>query len=311
VIGLFALTLAAPPALPPLPEAVSSLGACFLDGHLYVYGGHAGRTHSYATETTSGRFRRLNVNDPAKGWEDLPGGPHLQGLALVAHAGRVYRVGGMRPRNMPGEAADNHSVASVARFDPAANRWERLADLPEPRSSHDAVVVGDTLVVVGGWRMNGREAKPDWHDTALTLDLADPKADWRAVPQPFRRRALTAAAVGGKVYVIAGLTPDANTAHAVDIFDPAAGTWAAGPAVPGDRLNGFTPAAAASDGAVYLNPADGVVYRLAGDRWEPVSAVPTPRFVHRLVPVGGGRLAAVGGASKSGNVAAVEVVGGK
>ena len=27
---------------PPLPQAVSSLGAAVLDGQLYVYGGHAG-----------------------------------------------------------------------------------------------------------------------------------------------------------------------------------------------------------------------------------------------------------------------------
>jgi N-acetylneuraminic acid mutarotase len=295
-------------AVPPLPEAVSSLGACACDGYVYVYGGHAGRTHSYSTETTSGKFRRLSLADPAKGWETLPGGPHLQGLALVAHKGVIYRVGGMRPRNMPGENPDNHSVASFARFDPKAGRWEQLADLPAPRSSHDAVVVGDTLVVVGGWRMKGEAGKPDWHADALTLDLADPKADWKAVPQPFRRRALTAAVLGDKVYVVAGLTQDGKTDHSVNVFDRAAGTWSAGPSLPGDRMNAFTPAACVSGGTLYVSPADGVVYRLAGDKWEPAGKLAHPRFVHRLVPAGDGRMFAIGGASKAGNVAAVDVV---
>jgi hypothetical protein len=304
---LAALAPAADKPVPPLPEAVSSLGACTCDGYVYVYGGHAGRTHTYSTETTSGKFRRLSLADPGKGWEELRGGPHVQGLALVAHKGLVYRVGGMRPRNMPGENADNHSVASFARFDPQAGRWDPLPDLPDARSSHDAAVVGDTLVIVGGWKMAG-DARPVWHDTALTLNLADPKADWKPVPQPFKRRALSAGVVGGKVYVIAGLTPDGATAHEVNVFDPAAGAWSAGPPIPGDRMNAFTPAACASDGTLYVSPADGVVYRLAGDKWEPAAKLDRPRFVHRLVPFGGGRMLAVGGASKAGNVAAAEVV---
>ena len=32
------------------------------------------------------------------------------------------------------------------------------APLPAPRSSHDVVVVDDTLVVVGGWALGGKDA---------------------------------------------------------------------------------------------------------------------------------------------------------
>jgi N-acetylneuraminic acid mutarotase len=209
---------------------------------------------------------------------------------------------------MPGENSDNHSIASVARFDPKAGYWEQITDLPAGRSSHDAVVVGDTLVVVGGWRMAGEKGKPEWYDTALTLDLADPKADWKAVPQPFKRRALTAAVLDGKVYVVAGLTPDGKTDHSVNVFDPKSGTWSAGPILPGDRMNAFTPAACVCDGTLYVSPADGVVYRLAGEKWAPAGKLAHPRFVHRLVPAGAGRMLAIGGASKAGNVAAIDVV---
>lgn len=196
LFGLLAAALlaapapAAEPAYPPLPKAASSFGAAVAGGHVYVYGGHAGKTHTYSTETALGNFRRLDLADPAKGWEELPAGPPAQGLALVAHNGTLIRVGGMQPRNAPGEPADTHSLASVARFDPKTGKWADLPDLPAGRSSHDAAVVGDTLVVVGGWRMNGAGKPSAWCGTSLTLDLAKPGAAWEEVPQPFKRRAL-------------------------------------------------------------------------------------------------------------------------
>ena len=60
--------------LPPLPAAVSSLGAVACDGYVYVYGGHAGKTHSYDTKSVLGTFHRLKLDSGTK-WEELPGGP--------------------------------------------------------------------------------------------------------------------------------------------------------------------------------------------------------------------------------------------
>ena len=116
---------AAAKSLPPLPQAVSSFGAAVSDGYLYVYGGHCAPPHQYSTEAVVGTFHRLKLDRPAA-WEKLPGGPPAQGLALVAHGGNLYRIGGMQPRNRPGEKADNHSLTSCARFDPAVGRWEPL-----------------------------------------------------------------------------------------------------------------------------------------------------------------------------------------
>ena len=44
-------------------------------------------------------------------WEELPGGPRLQGLNLATVGGKVYRVGGMEARNQAGEKQDLHSVS--------------------------------------------------------------------------------------------------------------------------------------------------------------------------------------------------------
>ncbi len=298
---------AAPTQFPPLPKAVSSLGAVEADGYLYVYGGHAGKTHSYDTATVLGTFHRLKLDGGTK-WEELPGGPIAQGLNLAAHGGKIYRVGGMQPRNKPGEPADNHSLAECARFDPKVGKWEQLPALPAPRSSHEVVVAGDKLVVVGGWNLRGKGEQPVWHDTALILDLADREPKWQSIPQPFRRRALTGAAVGGRVYVIAGLGPEGGDRR-VDVLDIVNGKWSRGPDLPGADRVAFSPAAGVVNGRVVVSTSDGSVYRLSekGDAWEKVGESATKRVVARLIPLGN-RALLVGGASGGTNIAELEVV---
>lgn len=295
-------------AVPDLPESFSSFGAATSDGYVYVYGGHAGKTHSYAVETTLGKFRRLKIAEPAKAWEELPTSTHLQGLALVAHKGIVYRIGGMEPRNTKLEKSDNHSVATVQSFDTKAGRWSSLPDLPAGRSSHDAVIVGDTLYVLGGWCMKGSGKPSEWHETGCSLDLANSKATWKEFKQPFSRRALTAASFNGKVYVIAGLTKDGGTERGSNVFDPKTGEWTSGPTLPGERMNGFTPASVVVGDQLLVTPADGKIYRLKANEWEAVSQVKTSRWVARAVPFGEGSLLVIAGASADGSTANCEAV---
>ena len=75
------------------------------------------------------------------------------GHGIVAHVGLVYRVGGMESRNAPGAPADNHSVVGCARFDTARRAWEPLPDLPEGRSSTNALESG--LRVCSSARISG------------------------------------------------------------------------------------------------------------------------------------------------------------
>lgn len=293
----------------PLPEAVSSFGAAVCDGWLYHYGGHRGQAHRYSTETASGEFRRLNLRD-GKAWEDLPGGPGLQGLALVTYDGKLYRIGGMQPRNKPGTPSDNHSVATCDCYDPVTRKWTALPDLPAGRSSHDAVVIDGKLYVAGGWQMKGAGAKPEWHNTAIVLDLTAKSPRWESIPQPFRRRALTATAHDGKMYVIAGMTDENELELSVDIYDPITGKWTLGKPIPGVIGNGFTPASCVAGGRLYVSPADGKLWRLneKGDAWDDVGTLQQARFVHRMVAAGDNLLVVVGGASKTGNVALTEAI---
>lgn len=306
---LAVLPAAAAEPFPDLPRAASSLGAAVAGDWLYVYGGHCAKTHTYSTDAVLGAFYRVRLSAPAA-WEKLPTGPPAQGLALVAHQGKLYRIGGMQPRNKAGDKADNHSLASCACYDPALGKWAPLPDLPEPRSSHDAVVVGDKLIVAGGWNLQGAGKSNVWHTTALVLDLGKSPLRWEALKQPFTRRALAAAEHAGKVYVIGGIGEDAKTVLTVNVFDPATGAWTTGPDLPSPRRNGFSPGACSTGGRLYVTPSDGRVLRLSAkhDAWEEAGELKQSRIVHRMTPGAGGALIVVGGAAGGDNVALTEAI---
>jgi hypothetical protein len=302
-------TAAVRPFAHRLPEATSSFGAASLDGWLYVYGGHIVPTHAYSTAAMSGRFSRVRL-DGSGAWESLAEGPKLQGLNLVGHRGRIYRVGGMAAQNDPGQPESLRSVTDVARFDPAVGRWEALPPLPEPRSSHDVVVVGDTLYVVGGWSMSGtsRTGQNTWATSVLALDLAAATPAWARLPQPFSRRALIATTQGARIFVLGGIDATDTVQRTVNVFDTVARRWTEAAALPGPAMNGFSPAAGTVDDRVIVSVGDGGLHALdaAGGAWTRL-AVTTPRIVHRLVPVGG-RLLVVGGAARGRNLDLIEEV---
>ena len=302
--------------LPPLPQAVASHGAVAAGGWLYVYGGHIAPTHDYHTEAVSGEFRRVRLSDLEAGgtpqWEPLPAGPAMQGMNLAAIDGNIYRVGGMQPQNAPGTPPDNRSLADAAVYDPASGEWTPLPLLPEPRSSHDVVAVGGKLYVVGGWDMHG--GAETWAGDLLVLDPSAESPRWERRPQPFKRRALIAAAHQDKLYVIGGMNDEEKIPNTVNVYDPASDAWTMGPDLPAGRVNGFSPAAATLDGRLYVGVADGSLLRLAedGSAWEMVAKT-SPRVVARLIP-DGDRLLLVGGAWDGDNLSSIEGVtvgGGK
>lgn len=300
-----------PPAaeLAPMPEAVTSFGAVSHEGWLYVCGGHKGERHEYSAPMVSGAFHRLRLAE-GTAWEKLPDTTPAQGAPLVAHGNFVYRVGGMAARNQPGEKADLHSHATVSRFDIRRRVWEDLAPLPEPRSSHDAVVLGDTLYVVGGWTLAGAASRAVWRDTLLKLDLTASPPRWESLPQPFQRRALALAATGDRLYCLGGMDPTGTTLLAVDILDTRTGAWSPGPDLPPGPMKGFGASAIAQGGRIYSSGMKGEVHVLApdGGSWSFTRKLQTPRFFHRLVPAGTTHLVAAGGEDSEGKLRDLEVL---
>ena len=289
-----------------LPEATSSFGAAIDAGWLYVYGGHIAPIHDYSKTAVSGAFNRWSV---ASGkWETLPGGSAVQGMNLAVHAGKIYRVGGMRPENDPGQPSDTRSLSEAMRFDAVAMQWEPLPPLPAPRSSHEVVVVGDKVFVIGGWNMRGHEPSV-WADTMQVLDLKAMPLQWQSIPQPFQRRAFIGAVRGHQIFVIGGFDENDIVIDSVDIYDVETHAWSKGPSLPKGSRNGFAPAAATLAGQIYVSLGDGGLYRLneTSASWDKV-ATTSARIAHRMVPDGTDRLLIVGGAANGDNLDLIETV---
>src|SRR5207247_198467 len=85
----------------------------------------------------------LSVLEGDGGWSAAAPLPEpIQELSAAVLHGKIYVAGGI---DRAGQA-----TAAAFRYDPAANHWERIADLPVPRHHMPLAVVGDTLYAVGG-----------------------------------------------------------------------------------------------------------------------------------------------------------------
>jgi len=296
--------------LPEIPAAVTSFGGAVLDGKLYIYGGHQGRAHQYYKEAQADTLWQLNLDGKPK-WQQVAKGPGLQGLAMVHHGGKLYRLGGFTAKNPEQEDKDLWSQDTAGSFDPATGEWSELPRLPEPRSSFDAAVLDDTIYVVGGWEMTGGD-DPLWHTTSYALDLTQPKLKWKALPkQPFIRRALSVAAHDGKIYAIGGMEENDGPTTEVAIYDPQSKKWFEGPALPGKGMEGFGSSAFATGGSLYVSTHGGSLLRLTqdGSAWEEVGKLKRERFFHRMLPIDDSKLIFVGGASMTvGKFPEVEVI---
>ena len=290
--------------------AVTSFGAEGVGTDLYVFSGHVGRTHAHSQANLDPHFFRYACDGTV---EELPSGGAVQGTALVGFGSDVIAVGGLTARNeTPDEPEDLVSIATVRRFDHDARRWIDLPDLPQARSSHDAVVLDGRLYVVGGWQLRGADQDPVWISDMAVLDLEEEDPAWISVEQPFRTRALAATHDGARLVATGGMTDDEKTTAATHLYDVATETWLRGPDLPTQRgLKGFGLAAESLDGRAIVSPAGGEVFALVGDRqsesWMPVAQLAEARFFHELALVNG-HLHAVAGTSRRSHLDSVEAV---
>ncbi len=287
------------------PRPTTSFGAVVIDGWLYKLGGYFGKAHVYERERQSGDFYRISMADPSR-VEILTSPGRMQSVALVEHEGDPIRIGGMTILNGTGEQHDLASLEAVERFDASSNRWEPLPPLPEPRSSHDATVLEGVLYVFGGWRLGGHESDSStWFDHGLALDLNALEPEWRAVAQPFQRRALVAWAHGDRVFVAGGIDSEGEISSAVHAFDPATSEWTALPDFP---ESGFGIGLTSLGEELVACGMDGGVFRMQPDEdaWRPAGELLFTRFFHRLLPDPDGGVIALGGTSREGRPAEIE-----
>ncbi|MCX6856114.1 MAG: PQQ-binding-like beta-propeller repeat protein [Verrucomicrobia bacterium] len=306
LLFLFIVSAVLAEAPPDLPLPVASFGAAATEnGSVYIYGGHSGTRHKYNRDEVHGDFFHWQAGMAE--WEALAKDEPAQGASLVATEKGVIRIGGMAAKNAKGEKQDLWSSETAARYDMADKQWHALPKLPERRSSHDSIVIGETLYVIGGWALLG-DSDLKWHNTYLTLDLAKSDATWQTHKQPFECRALAVHFIGTKLYAIGGMDSDEDIVTLVSVLDTATSQWTEGPKLPSDKLGGFGFAAVSHEGRLFASGAAGVLLELRDSGWTPLVKLQHPRFFHRLVSGGKGKLIALGGESRDGKKTSPEVI---
>ena len=289
--------------LPELPQGMTSFGATRMGQYLYVIGGKSGKAHAYATSYQNRNVYRLDLDRPDAGWETVADNLGLQGLAVIGHNEKIYRIGGLEARNKEGEEQDLHSTRAFVVFDPEKKTWSEMPMLPAGRSSLDACVAGDQLFVVGGWKLAG-EQDAEWCQEMLRFDFSDPESGWQKIPAPFNTRALAVCSHQGKLVVVGGIKKEGGLSNDVYLFDLETKEWTVGPEIPVEgNMKAFGCSAISLGDHLLVSTYDGGIYRLAssssaGDElcWEKIHQLDIGRFFHQMLPVNERCFALIGGA---------------
>ena len=162
--------------LPPLPSPAGSSGICSIGSKIYVCGGaDYDENHFYTNSDRAGGNKRLgarllviDTEKLAAGWKELPECPGTPRwvAAMAAVQGRIYLIGGATgdvSDVAKGTTVGYCSVVDNWMFDPAAQRWTRLRDLPISSGNFPSgqIVYRDRYVLLVGGAQYEKVANPD------------------------------------------------------------------------------------------------------------------------------------------------------
>lgn len=265
------------------PTPRTEVAAAALDTRLVALGGFVADGTNVGT---------LEVFDPAtEAWSVGPSFPlPIHHTALVVHDGAIYAFGGFT-----GEAFV--PTAGVFRWAPGDAAWAPVALLPVPRAAHAAALVGDRVVLAGGFTLgNALLPQVDVYDTAAGA--------WSRGPDlPVPRDHLGAAAVADLVYAVGGEEGghDANVA-AVHRWDPADPTAPWVEVAPLPRPRGSLAVAVLEERILAVGGQDLErtfddvdAYDAVRNAWVPLPPLPTARHGFGLAAWGGRAYALLGG----------------
>ncbi len=185
------------------------------------------------------------------------------GFATAVVDGKIYLIGGTPFQNRRGP----YGLSTVEVYDPKNNSWERVADMPTPRTSAETAVVNGTIYVCGGYNgIDNRAVNLKFLDI---VEAYDPQKDiWtRKKGISGARVAFGMGAVAGKIYSIGGsvhpLDQEPKAPLRLDLveaYNPATDTWVKRAKMP-TRRSGVK-AAIVRDG----------LYAIGGGGWPQVGA---------------------------------------
>jgi N-acetylneuraminic acid mutarotase len=217
----------------PFPEPAEELYGIAANGKMYVIGGFgSGGTPMgivYEYDSTTDKWTKK---------KSMPVPAHH--AALAERNGKIYVFGGFVPYPAPGQqVAGWQPVDNAWEYDPIADSWKALAQVPTKRGSPLAAVVSGKIYVIGGATMNASSNEPAVFNNSParsvgTNEAYDPETNkWETRnPMTTPRNHTFGGAVNGKIYVIGGRLGSpfigaASNTDVVEEYDPASDQWGA------------------------------------------------------------------------------------
>jgi N-acetylneuraminic acid mutarotase len=115
--------------LPSLPKPLANACGALIDNTLYMAGGLDTPDATHA----SAALYRINLITPKPQWQELAPLPVPRMLATAAtFQGALYVAGGTDLSAGPDHNPPRRFLPDAYRYDPVANPWSRIADLPHP-----------------------------------------------------------------------------------------------------------------------------------------------------------------------------------
>jgi N-acetylneuraminic acid mutarotase len=200
----------------PMPTARGALAVGVIDGKIYAVGGKRDSRQDGEGKHKEKILNTLEVYDPVSDtWQTLPPMPTPRDhLAAAVVNGRLYAIGGRH-----GSIGNSMTINEM--FDPHTQRWTAKAPMPTRRSGMAAAVSGRRIYIFGG-----EDKKEIGCVTFNATESYNPDTDqWATHAQmAHARHGLGAAALDGRMYVIAGgpVSASARGGNANEAFTPPA-----------------------------------------------------------------------------------------
>ena len=135
---------------PDLPDPRGHVSSEVLDGKIYALGGDHGHDKTQIDVNSCHRF------DPAtKKWTEiasLPDGRSHFESSTIVYKGRILVVGGRCNSSQP----PRNVVSDLLEYDPKADTWRVVGNLPEKLLASSATIISGRIVVTGGGLNNPR-----------------------------------------------------------------------------------------------------------------------------------------------------------
>ena len=248
----------------PMPTARSDLAAAAVGGKIYALGGRDAQLQE--------RLATVEEYDPATDtWKQLPDMPTARDeFTAGVVGGKIYVIGGFTTVKR-GAKVISKTLSTVEVYDPAANNWGKVADLPIARVRTGSAALNAKIYVIAGVTNVGGGQQ--------LVQVYDPATDkWEKGPDLTEKRwAGSSAAANGKVYALGGFRKEQVQVATVEEYDPAVNQWVKKADLPTPRYY-IPPSAPMAGGKIYIIGGQGAnVSSKAVEEYDPITDTWTQR----------------------------------